>query len=61
MSESRCNLYNVSLSNCFADTVAARLLSEYKDNPLELADVLLLLPNRRAVKSMAEALSLIHI
>lgn len=55
MSESRCNLYNVSLSNCFADTVAARLLSEYKDNPLELADVLLLLPNRRAVKSMAEA------
>lgn len=55
MSEARCNLYNISLSNCFVDTVAARLLSEYKDKPLDLADVLLLLPNRRAVKAMVEA------
>lgn len=49
------HLYNVSLSNCFVDTVVARLLSEYGNNPLALADVLLLLPNRRAVKAMAEA------
>lgn len=55
MSKLSRNLYNISLSNCFVDTVAARLLSEYKDKPIELADVLLLLPNRRAVKSMAEA------
>lgn len=55
MSELSRNLYNISLSNCFVDTVAARLLSEYRDKPLELADVLLLLPNRRAVKAMAEA------
>lgn len=55
MAELSHHLYNISLSNCFVDTVAARLLSEYGNNPLALADVLLLLPNRRAVKAMAEA------
>lgn len=49
------HLYNISISNCFVDTVAERLLLEYQDKLLELSDVLLLLPNRRAVTSMAEA------
>ena len=49
------NLYNVSLSNCFVDTIAVRLLNEYKDKLLDLADVLVLLPNRRAVTAMADA------
>lgn len=51
----RKNLYNVSLSSSFTDVVAEKLLAEYRENPLGLQDVLLLLPNRRAAKSMAEA------
>lgn len=48
-------IWNISASNCFTDVVAARFLEEYRNNPLELADVLFLLPNRRACKSLAEA------
>ncbi len=35
--------------------MAKRLLDEYADNLLDLADVLILLPNRRACKTLAEA------
>jgi len=35
--------------------VAERFLAEYRDNPLALAEVLFLLPNRRACKAMADA------
>lgn len=48
-------IYNISASNCFVDTVAERFLAEYRDNPLALAEVLFLLPNRRACKAMADA------
>lgn len=48
-------IYNISISNGFAEVLANRLLAEYAENPLELADVLLLLPNRRAAKAIADA------
>lgn len=35
--------------------MAERFLAEYRDNPLALAEVLFLLPNRRACKAMADA------
>lgn len=49
------NLFNIPLSNCFVEVLAKRFLEEYKDNPLALAEVLILLPNRRACKALAEA------
>lgn len=48
-------IWNISASNCFTDIVATKFIEEYTDNPLDLADVLFLLPNRRACKSLAEA------
>lgn len=49
------NIWNISPSNSFTDVVAARFLNDYQTNPLDLTDVLFLLPNRRACKSLAEA------
>lgn len=37
------------------DVIATRFLEEYRDKILELADVIFLLPNRRACKSLREA------
>ena len=48
-------IFNISSSNCFVDVLANKLLEDYKDNLLDLADVLILLPNRRACRSLSEA------
>ena len=48
-------IYNIPASCPFVDVLARKFLSEYRDNPLELADVLFLLPNRRACQSLREA------
>ena len=48
-------LFNISVSNSFADVLAQKLLNDYAQNPLELSDVMILLPNRRACKTMADA------
>lgn len=48
-------LFNISASNSFADVLAQKLLADYVGNPLELSEVLILLPNRRACKTLAEA------
>ncbi len=48
-------VFNISATNSFADALAQKLLDEYADNRLELADILILLPNRRACKTLAEA------
>lgn len=48
-------VFNISVSNSFADVVAQKLLSEYAQNQLDLSGVTILLPNRRACKTMAEA------
>ncbi len=48
-------IFNIPASCSFTDVLAEKFLTEYQDNPLELADVLFLLPNRRAVKALADA------
>lgn len=48
-------IFNIPATCSFADVISERFLDEYKDNPLAMADVLFLLPNRRAVKALAEA------
>lgn len=51
----RNKIYNIPASCSFTDVLAEKFLAEYQDNPLDLADVLFLLPNRRAVKALADA------
>ena len=48
-------IFNVSSSNCFVDVLAEKLLNDYQDNILELSKVLILLPNRRAQRSLSDA------
>ncbi len=48
-------IFNISATNCFVETLAAKLLDDYQGDNLKLADVLILLPNRRACRSLAEA------
>lgn len=48
-------IFNVSSSNCFVEVLAQKLLDEYKDNLLELSKVLILLPNRRAQRTLSDA------
>ena len=46
---------NIPIGCAFLDCLAARFLKMYQDKPLDLADVLFLLPNRRACQSLTEA------
>ena len=48
-------LWRVGADVSFADTLATHLLARTADNPLSLSDVLLLLPTRRACRTMHEA------
>lgn len=48
-------IYNVNAEASFVDVLAERYLEEYAERPEELAQVLFLLPNRRACQSLAEA------
>lgn len=48
-------IFNIPASNNFVETLASTLLKEYEGRELELANVLILLPNRRACRSLAEA------
>lgn len=48
-------IYNIPASRSFVDVLAQRFLAEYAKNPLNLAEVLFLLPNRRAVRALKEA------
>ena len=49
------DIFNISASNNFVETLADKLLQEYKNSPLNLANVTIFLPNRRACISLAEA------
>lgn len=51
----RKKIYNVPASCGFTDVLAQKFLDEYRENRQALADVLFLLPNRRAVKALADA------
>lgn len=48
-------IYNIPSTCSLVDVLAQKFLDEYQDNPLALAEVIFLLPNRRAVKAMSEA------
>ncbi len=48
-------IYSVPASCGFTDVLAQKFLDEYRENRQALADVLFLLPNRRAVKALADA------
>ena len=49
------SIYNIPASLSAVDVLAESFLTEYAQKPLELADVLFLLPNRRAAKALADA------
>ncbi|MBR6409650.1 MAG: PD-(D/E)XK nuclease family protein [Alphaproteobacteria bacterium] len=48
-------VYNIPLSCSFVSVLAERFLEEYKNNPLELCDVVFLMPNRRSCLSLKQA------
>ncbi len=48
-------IFNISSSNNFVDTLADKLLQDCSSDELSLADILILLPNRRACRTLAEA------
>ncbi len=48
-------IWNIAASVGFADVLAGKLIEDYRGRELELADVLVLLPNRRACKTLADA------
>lgn len=49
------NLYNIPYACSPLDVIAGKFLEDYKDNPLNLCDVLFLMPNRRSCLSLKEA------
>ena len=48
-------VYTIGLDRHFADELAHGVLAEYGAEPLGLADLLILLPNRRSVRALREA------
>jgi ATP-dependent helicase/nuclease subunit B len=48
-------VFSIGIDRRFADELAAGVLAEYGGDPLELADILILLPTRRSVRSLREA------
>ncbi len=48
-------IYNIPASCCFVDALAQKLEQEFDGHLLDLPEVLILLPNRRACKSLADA------
>ena len=54
------NIYNVPVGCSLVDTLAEHLLKKYQDNLLELTDVTVFLPNRRAVRELRNAFVKLH-
>ena len=52
-------IFNISSSNSFVDVLATKLLDEYSSNNLDLSNIIILLPNHRACRSLSDAF--IHI
>ncbi len=48
-------IYNIAAGQSFVDVLAERFLQEYSATPEALANVLFLLPNRRACQNLADA------
>ena len=49
------SIYNIPASLSAVDVLAEKFLAEYAQEPLALADVLFLLPNRSAERADADA------
>lgn len=49
------NFYNIPASLPFADTLARHIIKRFGNNQIQLADIILLLPNRRSCRSVQEA------
>ena len=49
------SIYNIAPGHSFADTLAKGILAEAGDDPLRLSAYTILLPNRRAVRTLQEA------
>ncbi len=49
------HIYNIPASCCFVDALAQKLEQEFAGHLIDLPEVLILLPNRRACKSLADA------
>src|SRR5713226_3005594 len=49
------NIYNISASLPFSDTLAEWVLGKYNSSPTELSRVLMLLPSRRACIALRDA------
>lgn len=48
-------IYNIGAGCSFVDVLAEHFLAKYQDNPEQMAEVMFLLPNRRACQNLAEA------
>jgi ATP-dependent helicase/nuclease subunit B len=48
-------VFSIGIDRRFADELATGVLAEYGADPLKLADILILLPTRRSVRSLREA------
>ncbi|MBQ8670963.1 MAG: PD-(D/E)XK nuclease family protein [Alphaproteobacteria bacterium] len=48
-------VYNIRATQSFVDVLAERFIERYSENPQKLADVLFLMPNRRACQNLTEA------
>ena len=48
-------LYNIPAYVSFVDVLAEGIMARYGDDPISLSEVLILLPNRRAVRSLRDA------
>src|SRR5215467_3068939 len=48
-------VYTIGIDRRFADDLAHGVLAGYRDDPLALAEVLILVPTRRSVRSLREA------
>lgn len=48
-------IYNIPAHSSFVDQLAAGVMNRYGKDPLKLSEVLILLPNRRAVRSLRDA------
>lgn len=53
-------IFNVNAGESFVDVLAEHFLNEYKEHPDALAEVLFLLPNRRACQSLSDAFVRLH-
>jgi ATP-dependent helicase/nuclease subunit B len=53
-------IYNISAHHSFVDVLVSGMMARYGSDPLILSEILILLPNRRAVRSLRDAFLRFH-